>query len=55
LVYVYPHKDFSLPRSNDIEALAGLWKRFYHPKSKSTTEEFINNFNRYITEQEIAA
>jgi hypothetical protein len=49
------HKDFSLPKSNDIEALAGLWKRFYHPKSKSTTEDFINNFSRYITEQEIAA
>jgi hypothetical protein len=49
------HEEFSLPKSNDIEAIARLWKRFYHPKSKSTIKDFSDNFTRYITEQEIAA
>lgn len=49
------HDNFSLPKHNDIHALACLWKRFYHPKSKSTIEDFSNNFSRYIAEHEIAA
>jgi hypothetical protein len=49
------HEEFSLPKSNDIEAIASLWKRFYHPKSRSTIKDFSDNFTRYITEQEIAA
>jgi hypothetical protein len=49
------HEGFSLPKGNDIEALAGLWKRFYHPKSKTSTADFSDNFNRYVSEQEIAA
>ena len=49
------HENFSLPKSNDIEAIAGLWKRFYHPKSKSTAKDFRKNFNHYVSEQEIAA
>jgi hypothetical protein len=49
------HEEFSLPKSNDIEAIAHLWKRFYHPKRKSTIKDFSDNFTRYITEQEIAA
>lgn len=49
------HENFSLPKSHDIDALARLWKRFYHPKSKSSTTDFRKNFNRYIAEQEIAA
>jgi hypothetical protein len=48
------HKEFSLPKSNDIEAIASLWKRFYHPKSKSSTQDFSDKFTRYIAEQEIA-
>lgn len=49
------HENFSLPKSNDIEAIAGLWKRFYHPKSKITAKDFRKNFNHYVSEQEIAA
>lgn len=49
------HKDFSLPKHDDINALANLWKRFYHPKSKSSIEDFSDSFNRYIAQQEIAA
>jgi hypothetical protein len=49
------HENFSLPKNNDIEAIAGLWKRFYHPKSKSTAKDFRKNFNLYVSEQEIAA
>ena len=49
------HDSFSLPKHSDIEALAGLWKRFYHPKSKNSTEDFCTNVNRYVTEQGVAA
>ena len=49
------HENFSLPKSNDIDALAGLWKRFYHPRSKNSTMDFRKNFSRYVAEQEIAA
>jgi len=49
------HDDFSLPKNNDVKTLASLWKRFYHPKSNSSIEDFNENFQRYISEQEIAA
>lgn len=49
------HKDFSLPKQGDVEALASLWKRFYHPKSKRSVQDFRDNFERYISHQEIAA
>jgi hypothetical protein len=49
------HDDFSLPKNNDVKALASLWKRFYHPKSNSSIKDFNKNFQRYISEQEIAA
>jgi len=49
------HDDFSLPKNNDVKALASLWKRFYHPKSNSSIKDFNENFQRYISEQEIAA
>jgi hypothetical protein len=49
------HDSFSLPKHDDVNALARAWKRFYHPKSKSTIDDFSNNFSRYIAKQEIAA
>jgi hypothetical protein len=49
------HENFSLPKTNDIAVLAGLWKRFYHPKSKTTITDFSENFNRYVAEHEAAA
>lgn len=49
------HENFTLPKEDNIEALAGLWKRFYHPKSKNSTADFSDNFNRYVATQEIAA
>jgi hypothetical protein len=49
------HDNFSLPKSNDITALAALWKRFYHPKSKTSITDFSENFSRYLAEHEIAA
>lgn len=49
------HEDFSLPKDNTVTALGSLWKRFYHPKSKISIEDFNDNFNRYVSEQIIAA
>lgn len=49
------HEDFCLPKHNDISALGSLWKRYYHPKSKFSVEDFANNFSHYIAQQEIAA
>jgi hypothetical protein len=49
------HENFSLPKSDNINALASLWKRFYHPKSKASIDDFSENFNRYVSQQEIAA
>ncbi len=49
------HEEFCLPKKSDIDGLASLWKRFYHPRSNSSIKDFNENFNRYITEQEIAA
>lgn len=49
------HSDFSLPKTGNIEALATAWKRYYHPKSKISIEDFSKNFERYVSQQEIAA
>ncbi|CCK75816.1 conserved hypothetical protein [Oleispira antarctica RB-8] len=49
------NENFSLPKSNDIEAMAVLWKRFYHPKSKSSTKDFCKNFEHYVIAEEVAA
>lgn len=38
-----------LPSSDDIEGLANYWKKYYNTeKGKGTTEEFINNYKRYV-------
>ena len=49
------NENFNLPKSNDIKAMAVLWKRFYHPKSKSSPTDFIENFTHYVTTEEVAA
>lgn len=53
------HDDFCLPKDNNesdnVDALALLWKRYYHPKSKISITDFSDNFSRYVTEQIIAA
>lgn len=49
------HDDFTLPESNNIDALAKTWKRFYHPKNNCSTADFSKNFMRYITINEVAA
>lgn len=49
------HADFRLAKNDNIETLASLWKRFYHPKSKLSVKDFSDNFNRYVSQQEIAA
>ena len=53
------HEDFCLPKNNtednNVDALASLWKRYYHPKSKISIADFSDNFSRYVTEQIIAA
>ncbi|NRA24856.1 MAG: hypothetical protein HRU08_10370 [Oleispira sp.] len=49
------HASFNLPKSDDIHALASLWKRFYHPKSKASVKDFSENYNRHVSAQEIAA
>jgi len=41
----YWRKPNSLPKANDISALASYWKQFYNTvKGAGKTEEFINNF-----------
>jgi len=49
------HDDFCLPKENNNNTLASLWKRYYHPKSKVSIEDFNKNVNRYLPEQVIAA
>jgi len=49
------HEDFSLQEEADAEELADLWKRFYHPKSDMTTDEFIRNYREQISSCEAAA
>lgn len=49
------HRDFTLPQTNDISALAQTWKRFYHPNKNSSTADFSKNFERYIMIEEAAA
>lgn len=49
------HEDFCLPKSNDTTSLACLWKRYYHPKSKVSIEDFNANVIRYLPKQVIAA
>ena len=49
------HDNFCLPKDNNINTLGSLWKRYYHPKSKVSIEDFSVNVNRYLSEQVIAA
>lgn len=49
------HANFTLPKTNDIDALAETWKRFYHPKNNCSTADFSENFERYIMIEEVAA
>lgn len=49
------HENFSLSKDNTMTELASLWKRYYHPKSKVSIEDFSKNVNRYVSEQVIAA
>ena len=38
-----------LPESDDIEALAKYWKKYYNTiKGKGKVKEFIKNYNRYV-------
>jgi len=48
----YFWKPKRLPEVGDIEGLAAYWKKFYNtPKGKGTVEEFILNYERYVTEK----
>ena len=49
------HKDFNLPKDATIDDLAHLWKRFYHPKSKLSINDFNDNVSLYLAQQTIAA
>ncbi len=49
------HADFCLSKDDNVETMASLWKRFYHPKSKISVKDFSANFDRYVSQQEIAA
>lgn len=55
--FVYArNENFKLPKSNDdIEALAEIWKRFYHPKSKKSAADFKDNFKRHVIINKVAA
>jgi hypothetical protein len=38
-----------LPEPNDIEELAGYWKKYYNTYlGAGTVEEFIKNYNKYV-------
>jgi len=38
-----------LPARGDIAGMADYWKQYYNtPLGKGTTEEFINNYNKYV-------
>lgn len=42
--FVYArNNDFELPDNATAEQLARLWKRFYHPRSSVSTEDFCTN------------
>ena len=49
------HEGFNLPKDSTGSTLGRLWKRFYHPKSKVSIEDFSDNFNHYVSGQIIAA
>lgn len=49
------HANFVLPKTNDIDALADTWKRFYHPKKNRSILDFSESFERYIMIDEVAA
>jgi len=50
------HEDFRLPAdADDIVALGRLWKRFYHPKASTSTQDFCQSFERSVQAAEIAA
>jgi hypothetical protein len=43
-----------LPEANDLEGLAEYWKKYYNTKlGKGTVEEFIANYNKYVTSEEL--
>ena len=49
------HPEFKLPANATIKQLAKCWKRFYHPKSKATCEQFIDNYQHLIMSLDKAA
>ena len=42
------HPEFCLPGKADLNTLARLWKRFYHPKGGVSCEHFINNYRLLV-------
>ncbi len=49
------NKDFKLPSNATAEDFALCWKRFYHPKSDVSTEEFCERYRELAADCEEAA
>lgn len=45
------HSEFKLPEEDNLAAMAKCWKRFFHPKSKLSTEDFIDSYQAFSLEE----
>lgn len=46
----YLRKPGNLPHANDVPGMAAYWKKYYNtPLGQGTEEEFIANFNKYLS------
>jgi len=45
----YYRSPYPLPKANDIEGMAKMWKKVYNtPLGKGTVEKFIEKYNKYV-------
>lgn len=47
---VYKRREKTLPKSDDIEALANYWHLYFHARPTGQKHEFIQHYKQYITD-----
>ena len=45
---IYRRADKALPEGGNIESLGRYWARYYHHKPKASANEFVQNYKRYV-------
>jgi len=45
------HENFELPNVDDAESMAKCWKRYFHPKTTVSLQDFIDSYHHYEMEE----